>query len=147
MIGYMITWTTYGSWVQGDKRGFVKRGKILDGNAGLERANKSIQKYEKVKLTHGQRKVVEECILKSAHEIGQKVCAIAVCSNHVHVVAECCKKSIEAAASLYKTKSMAAVCRQYAIKQRIWSTGFDKRFCFSREDLDHKIAYVNKHNK
>jgi len=29
IIGCMITWTTYGSWLQGDKRGYVKDGKIL----------------------------------------------------------------------------------------------------------------------
>lgn len=29
MIGYMITLTTYGSWMQGDKRGYVKKWKNL----------------------------------------------------------------------------------------------------------------------
>jgi len=29
LVGYMVTWTTYGSWLQGDKRGFVKDGKIF----------------------------------------------------------------------------------------------------------------------
>jgi len=24
MIGYMLTWTTYGTWLQRDKRGYVK---------------------------------------------------------------------------------------------------------------------------
>jgi len=24
MIGYMLTWTTYRTWLQGDKRGYVK---------------------------------------------------------------------------------------------------------------------------
>jgi len=26
LFGYMLTWTTYGTWVQGDRRGFVKDG-------------------------------------------------------------------------------------------------------------------------
>ncbi len=26
MIGYMLTWTTYGTWLRGDKRGYVKDG-------------------------------------------------------------------------------------------------------------------------
>jgi len=26
MIGYMLTRTTYGTWLQGDKRGYVKDG-------------------------------------------------------------------------------------------------------------------------
>ena len=24
MVGYMLTWTTYGTWLQGDERGWVK---------------------------------------------------------------------------------------------------------------------------
>ena len=26
MIGYILTWTTYGKWLQRDKRGYVKEG-------------------------------------------------------------------------------------------------------------------------
>jgi len=29
IIGYMVTWTTYGTWLQGEKKGYVKNGKIL----------------------------------------------------------------------------------------------------------------------
>ena len=36
MIAYMVTWTTYGSWLQGDKRGYVKDGQILGGNYNLK---------------------------------------------------------------------------------------------------------------
>jgi hypothetical protein len=25
-VGYMVTWTTYGTWLQGEKKGFVKDG-------------------------------------------------------------------------------------------------------------------------
>ncbi len=34
MIGYMLTWTTYGSWLQGDERGWRK-----DGVAMAEKAD------------------------------------------------------------------------------------------------------------
>ena len=40
MLGYMITWTTYGTWLQGDKRGYVKDGKIYKKNPQLEQKNK-----------------------------------------------------------------------------------------------------------
>jgi len=39
MIGYMVTWTTYGTWLQGDKRGYVKDGKTLAQNDKLKSAN------------------------------------------------------------------------------------------------------------
>ena len=28
-LGYMVTWTTYGTWLQGDEQGYVKKGKVL----------------------------------------------------------------------------------------------------------------------
>jgi len=34
-VGYMITWTTYGTWLQGDERGYVKNGKVLRENKRL----------------------------------------------------------------------------------------------------------------
>jgi len=38
MIGFMATWTTYGSWLQGSKKGYVKNGTILPANADLEKS-------------------------------------------------------------------------------------------------------------
>ena len=43
MVGYMLTWTTYGTWLQGDERGYVKDGRILGGNEALEKANRQSQ--------------------------------------------------------------------------------------------------------
>jgi hypothetical protein len=34
MIGFMATWTTYGTWLQGDKKGYVKKA-----------ATKALRKY------------------------------------------------------------------------------------------------------
>jgi hypothetical protein len=39
-VGYMITFTTYGTWLQGDKRGYVKDGKEFDSNKELLDANR-----------------------------------------------------------------------------------------------------------
>jgi len=34
-LGYMLTWTTYGTWLQGDERGYVKDGQVLRGDKKL----------------------------------------------------------------------------------------------------------------
>ncbi len=34
-VGYMLTWTTYGSWLQGDVRGYVKNSRILPDDKKL----------------------------------------------------------------------------------------------------------------
>jgi REP element-mobilizing transposase RayT len=145
MIGYMVTWTTYGTWLQGDQHGYVKNGIILPPNEGIRNANRNLQKFEEVRFSKTQRKIVENAILEEAQNIGQKICAIAVCSNHVHIVAEPCRQTIEEIVSRYKNKAMFELRKTNHVG-RIWTRGFDKRFCFSAEDLAARIDYVNKHH-
>ena len=53
-IAYMLTWATYGSWLQGDERGYVKDGVILPANKGLNQANRAVMASPEVSLTPGQ---------------------------------------------------------------------------------------------
>ena len=109
MVGYMVTWTTYGTWLQGDQRGYVRDGKILPADAGLEDANKKMQKSGFVRLTPKQKRVVEEVVVKEAKRNGQEILALAVCSNHIHLVAGKGNESIENAVSRYKNVSSSAL--------------------------------------
>ena len=144
LIGYMVTWTTYGTWLQGDKRGYVKNGKILPENNKLKSANQKQQKFQAVKLNSSQKDIVRKAILQEAQKINQKIPAIAVCSNHVHIVAEVSSESIEKIVHRYKRLS-TFVLRKAGLDGKIWSTGFDKRFCFTDKDIEQKVKYVNGH--
>ena len=144
MIGYMVTCTTYGRWLQGDKRGYVKHGKTLPGNQQILLANQKLLKSESVKLNSGQRKIVYKAILNEAKRISQTIEALAVCENHVHIVARPCQESIPEIVSRYKNVAMLALCKDTHVS-RIWTRGFDKRFCFTEVDLRCRIDYVHKH--
>lgn len=140
----MVTWTTYGSWLQGDNRSYVKDGKILPANQQILLANRRLQRSETIKLNPEQRAIVHQAILDEAKRIGQKIDAIAVCEHHVHIVALPCQESIPQIVSRYKNVAMFALCKNAQIG-RVWTRGFDKRFCFTEEDLKHRIGYVCKH--
>ena len=105
----MLTWTTYGTWLQGDKRGYVKNGIILSANQKLQAANRTSQKHPTVKLNTNLMLIVKNAIEKEAERIGQKIYAIAVCSNHVHLVLQKTTDKIENAIARYKNKSTYAV--------------------------------------
>jgi REP element-mobilizing transposase RayT len=143
MVGYMVTWTTYGTWLQGDKRGYVKKSVTLAGNERLEQANEDLQKHNSIILTFAERDTVSKAIAAEAQKIGHIIEAIAVRSNHVHIAARPCKETIEQIISRYKNISRMALNR----KERIWTHGFDKQFCFSEQDFKQRIEYVKKHNK
>jgi REP element-mobilizing transposase RayT len=145
LIGYMVTWTTYGTWLQGDKRGYVKNGKILLRNDKLKSANQRRQKFQTVKLNSSQKQIVRKAILEEAQKINQKIFAIAVCSNHVHIAAEVSLESVEQIVHRYKRLS-TFVLHKGGLDGKIWSTGFDKRFCFTQEDIEQKVEYINEHN-
>ena len=146
VIGYLVTWTTYGTWVQGDKRGYVKNGEILSGDSELEKANKRGQLKNSVKLNSRQKEFVKKAILERAKTIGQEVLAIVVYSNHVHIVVNRIDKIIEEVVGCYK-RAATKVLNDRGFEGRVWTRGFDKRFCFDEKELESKITYVKKHNK
>src|SRR4030067_3041236 len=96
MIGYMVTWTTYGSWLPGEERDYVKSGKTLPGNPKILKASQARQKSATVKLDVRQKAIVRQAILDEGERIGQTIEALEVCANHVHIVARPCRESIEA---------------------------------------------------
>jgi REP element-mobilizing transposase RayT len=144
--GYMLTWTTYGTWLQGDKRRWVKDGKVFEPNSELEEANKESQINGSIKLNDGQKEIVETAILEEAEKIGEKIPAILVWSNHVHIVVEGGINPIEEVVSRFKNAAYFAL-RKKGYNKRIWTRGYDKRFCFDKESLQERIKYVKGHKE
>ena len=142
----MATWTTYGTWLQGNKKGYVKNGTTLAPNPELEKTNKALLKYDKINIPKGLRETVKNAILKEAEEIGQKVYAIAVRSNHVHIVAESIGKRCGYSVGRFKRAATKAL-RKFGFANIIWTKGFDKRYCYHQDELEAKIKYVQQHKK
>ena len=145
-LGYMITWTTYGTWLQGDKRGFVKNGKTYAANQSLADSNKQDLSNNPVRLSKTHRAIAAHAIFEKAGRLDQKILALTVCSNHVHLVAEYVPTPIGRIVSHYKNSAQAAL-RKAGLAGRVWTKGFDKRYCFDEQALKSRIDYVNSHNQ
>jgi len=141
-IAYMITWTTYGKWLQGDKRGYVKNGKILPTNQSLEDSNKQNLSKEPVKLTKTHRQIVQDAIFEKAKQLNQKIYALSVSSNHVHIVAEYIAMPIGLVVRHYKGSAL----RKVGLSGKIWTKGFDKRYCFDQQTLQNRINYAKSYD-
>jgi len=139
-----VTWTTYGTWLQGDKRGFVKKGKVLSGSKGLQQANDRRRTEDVVKLKKVEREVVRKAMLEEAVRIGEEILALSLRSNHVHVVIGEGGRSVEKVVSRLKSAAYYAM-RERGFKGRLWTRGYDKRFCFDERALKDRIAYVIGH--
>ncbi len=143
-VGYMVTWGMYGTWLQGDERGYVKNGKHLGRDDALCEANRNNLRGCAVYLTDEQRKPVERTIVAEGQRAGEKIEAIAVCSDHVHVVVRHTGKNM----GEFVGRSKAAgrkVLRGMGFCGKVWARGYDKRFCFDEDAIKQRIAYVEGH--
>jgi REP element-mobilizing transposase RayT len=144
IVGYMLTWTTYGSWLPGDKRGYVDNGKILLGDVKTLQRNRQRQKSPVVKLNPREKRIVKQTILAEAERIDHKIEALTVYSNHIHLLARPHTESIEETVGRYKSMT-TRILWEKGRKGRIWSKGYDKRFCFTEDELTTRIKYIQKH--
>ena len=145
-IAYMITWTTYGTWLQGDERGYVKDGQILPPNQSLENSNRQNLSKKPIKLLQNHRRIVQDAIHEKAKQLNQRIYALSISSNHVHIVAEYIPMSIGLVVRHYKGASQSAL-RKTGFAGRVWTNGYDKRYCFDERSLKNRIVYVESHNK
>ncbi|MCK4998507.1 MAG: transposase [Anaerohalosphaera sp.] len=141
MVAYMLTWTTYGTWLQGDERGWVKGGSVLDGNEKLYRKNSENMKKDIVWFGNEERQVVRKAIIDEAERNGLTVLAITVQNGHVHVVIKYDDRAICRIAGLLKNSGRVAL----GIKGRVWTTGYDVQYCFDEAAVRSRIRYVDKH--
>lgn len=144
MIGFMATWTTYGSWLQGSKKGYVKNGTIRPASAELEESNKALLKHDEIRIPKNLRTIIKNAILKEAADIGQKVYAIAVRSNHVHIVVKSIGERCGYSVGRFK-KAATKELRKSGYSDKVWTKGFDKRYCYSDQELEQRIQYVQRH--
>jgi REP element-mobilizing transposase RayT len=146
VLGYMLTWTAYGNWLQGDRRKYVKNGRTLDPNPLLESKNRENMKYPKVSLTPAQRKIIENAIIEESSRLNQKIHVIAIRKSHVHLVVDCNFISVTSAVSHYKNAARLAMERN-GFLGRLWTKRFSVRYCFDKDQLSKVIQYVNRHNR
>ena len=87
-LAYFITWTTYGTWLPGDDRGWVE-----DGVPGIQAADAWKRAEASAKLTAApvvlnasQGATVERTIRAHCEYRGWRLHAVNARSNHVHVI-------------------------------------------------------------
>lgn len=146
VFGYMLTWTTYGSWLQGDRRKYVKDGQILEPNQMLENSNKANMSLPRVLLNVEQRRIIEKAIFEKSILLQQKIAACSVGKNHVHVVTGCHFVTAAKAVSHYKNAARL-VLRADGFKDRLWTRGYSVRYCLDENEFSTMTRYVERHNK
>ena len=87
-IAYFITWTTYGTWLPGDHRGWVKRSEwgMQPPDSPREQRSRRLMTAEAVLLSAEQRQIVDTVIVNHCQIRNWPLHARNVRTNHAHVV-------------------------------------------------------------
>jgi REP element-mobilizing transposase RayT len=145
-IAIFITWTTYGTWLPGDPRGWRKRkgGQQLSRPLLTEWCRKQM-KGDAVLLEPHDRNAVEHACRKHCEHRGWHLFAVSARTNHVHVV-------VAADASPQKVRDqLKANCTGELRRQdkpllanRTWTKGGDCEILDTEDDIEAAIIYVTE---
>ncbi len=145
-ITYFITWTTYGTWLPGDVRGWRK---AKEGPRPpqplLEEWCRSQMAEKPVLLNEVQRLRVEAVCRKHAEIRNWALHAVSARSNHVHIVVTA-DKPPKVVLNQFKA-NVTRVLREEPgaiTNETVWTQGGDCEVVDGEENLQRVIEYVTE---
>jgi REP element-mobilizing transposase RayT len=152
VLAFHITWTTYGTWLPGDARGWVKSGTlgIQPPDPLREEEARALMAEPAVTLTPDQRDLVEQTIRDHCRIRNWLLHAVNARTNHIHVVVTADRDPEDVrdqfkAWCAQKLSDQAGLVRPVARKagRRRWFTeGGDIEGIEDEEYLENAIRYV-----
>src|SRR5258707_4270031 len=86
-LAYFLTWTTYGTWLPGDERGWVEKpGQFRPPDAERKKSAEQLMTESPLTLDVEQRRIVEATIADHCRIRGWRLQAVSARTQHVHVV-------------------------------------------------------------
>ena len=144
---YLLTFTTYGTWLRGDARGSRRHGQRVVPSSLVLEHERSLLKYPPFVLDQAQRDVVTFAIEDYCSKKNQNLSALSVLSSHVHAVVT--GASIEPGMMLNGFKSRATLLLRNSwelpLERRIWTRGGSVLGLHSERAVSSAVAYVVRH--
>ncbi len=144
-LGLFITWTVYGTFLPGDSRGWRHRaaGPQL-ARPRLETWHRDRLQYEVITLNDPMRRVAEDAIREICCVRSWSLWAVAVRSNHVHVVVTAPEYVPELVRDQLKAKATKELRSGFPVwrDRPAWSAKGDIEFLDSESDIEQSVVYV-----
>ena len=158
-----ITWTTYGTWLPGDSRGYVSRSlaeggvyepirnqrgtPFADGDPKILAAACSRQKHDTVWLNAAQALAVAEAIRGAAQKRNWSVVRGAIMANHVHTLTTGCPDDGPAVMRIFKGVSSAALSGLAGHPGRWWTRSGSGRYLHEEKSINAVGEYIRNQQK
>ena len=148
-LAYLITWTTYGTWLPGDERGWVEKHQQGTQSGDPNRYASAVQllKEPPVILNPLQRQLVEETIAKHCAFRGWTLHAVNARSNHIHVVVTAPGMNPKEVMAQFKAWCSRRLNEQEraGLNQKKWWTQYGSKKWINDENyLQNAIRYVKE---
>jgi len=148
-LAYLITFTTYGTWLHGDKRASVNEEhnrfgeEFIPHNPGLNTKEQSLLKHPPIKLNAFCRNIVLRAILEVCEFRGWFAHSIHVRSNHVHIVVSGKEEPEKMMRDfkIYATKAIKKAGDKMSA-EKYWIRHGSTKYIWTKEKLRSSIAYV-----
>jgi REP element-mobilizing transposase RayT len=146
-LAYFITFTVYGTFLQGDARWWRSRN---DGSQPpqprLEQWHRDRLKYEVVLLDEDQRLVVEAEVKRLWEIRGWRLWKANPRSNHVHVVVTASGYNGTKVRDQIKANCTRVIRERWPlfVDRPVWSVGGDWQCVNNEQDLEHVILYAGE---
>ncbi len=143
-LAYFITWTTYGTWLPGDDRGWNRKGELEDQppDALFHEAASAHMKESPFLLSEADRQVVAKTIRDHGDLRGWNLHAVNVRSNPVHVVVTAREYKPETVASQFKAWCTKKLRPSHPDRKRFWTEGASRRWINREDSLTAAIEYI-----
>jgi REP element-mobilizing transposase RayT len=151
-IAYFITWTTYGTWLPGDQRGWVKRGRwvVQPPNPSRDQQAREKMTEDVVVLTPEQRTIVDSVVVNHCRIRQWLLHARNARTNHVHVVVtallerKVVREQLKAWASRRLSEAAGLRAADRNGLRRWWTEKGDIELVREEEHLSQIIKYVQE---
>jgi len=153
-LAFFITWTTYGQWLPGDERGWIRSGH------GWQPPNPKTHESAESRLTESicwlvrqQRDIVEQTITDHCRIRNWDLHRVSCRSNHVHVIVSA-DRDPEAIRDQFKAWCTRKLKEQERlrghgpkIREKWWTEKGSIRFVGDSISLEAAIEYVDSQDK
>ena len=139
------TWTTYGTWLPGDERGWFQRARGLQSADALRTLAAALRMTDNAMTLDGvQRSIVETTIAAHCEIRDWTLHAVNCRSNHVHVVVTAADRTLEVPREQFKAWCSRKLSEAGPARANWWSErGWDV-YLDDEEALAVVVDYINE---
>ncbi len=155
-----ITWTTYGTWLPGDPRGYVSNTLREDGTFEPKRNQRGtpysrgdartlasaqrLQKHNTVWLNYGQAATTAEALVKAAAQRHWFIIRAAIMASHIHTLTTRCPDDGSAILRIFKGVTSAELSNKAGRPGRWWTHGGSDRYLQDQRAIDAVEHYIRQ---